>query len=231
MSTHETSRRDFIRVSAIAGGGLLLGLHVPSRSRLTRAIESLGERSERFAPNAWLRIGDDGIVTVIVDRSEMGQGVDTALPMLIAEELDADWSRVRVEHAPVDPVYANRLFGMQATGGSTSVRSSWQHFREAGAAAREMLVAAAATQWAVDPSTCSTAKGVVRHEGSGRSSTYGELASRAAALPVPKTPRLKSPNDFRLIGSRAKRLDVPAKVTGTWSSSNGGSGNWNADRQ
>ena len=123
MSNHDTSRRDFIRATMISGGGLLLGLRVPSRGRLTRVLESVGNAPAPFVPNAWIRLSSEGAITIVVDRSEMGQGVDTALPMLIAEEMDADWNRIRVEHAPVDPVYNNQLFGMQATGGSTSVRS------------------------------------------------------------------------------------------------------------
>ena len=215
MSANDTTRRDFIRAGAIAGGGLLLGFRLPGHSRLTNVLASLAPKDDPFAPNAWIRIGADDVITIVVDRSEMGQGVNTALPMLIAEELDADWSRIRVEHAPVDPVYNNRLFGMQATGGSSSVRSSWQHFREAGAAAREMLVSAAATQWGVDPVTCRTSNSVVRHEGTGRTCRYGEVAAAAAALPVPSKPQLKSPNDFKLIGTRVKRLDTPAKVNGS----------------
>ena len=215
MSANDTTRRDFIRASAIAGGGLLLGFHLPRHSRLTNTLEALAPTAEPFAPNAWIRIAADGAITIVVDRSEMGQGVNTALPMLIAEELDADWSGIRIEQAAVDPVYNNRLFGSQATGGSSSIRSSWQHLREAGAAAREMLVGAAAERWGVDPATCRTSNSVVRHEGTGRTLGYGELAAAAATRAVPTKPQLKSPNDFKLIGTRVKRLDTPAKVNGT----------------
>src|SRR5436189_3005821 len=124
MSANDTTRRDFIRASAIAGGGLLLGFRLPTHSRLTSALASLAPAAESFAPNAWIRIAADGAISIVADRSEMGQGVNTALPMLIAEELDADWNSIRIEHAPVDPVYNNRLFGMQGTGGSSSIRSS-----------------------------------------------------------------------------------------------------------
>jgi len=215
MSANDTTRRDFIRASAVVGGGFLLGFRVPSHSRLTNRVEALAPAAEPFAPNAWIRIAADDLITIVVDRSEMGQGVNTALPMLIAEELDADWKAIRIEHAPVDPAYNNRLFGMQATGGSSSVRSSWQHFREAGAAARAMLVGAAAAQWGVEPDTCKTSNGVVRHESTGRTLRYGELAAAAAARPIPAKPQLKSPNEFKLIGTRVKRLDTPAKVDGS----------------
>jgi isoquinoline 1-oxidoreductase beta subunit len=213
--TQTTSRRDFTRASAIASGGLLIAVRVPGTNGLRGIANAMAASADPFAPNAWIRLAPDGIVTVVVDRSEMGQGVDTSLPVLIAEEMDADWSKIRVEHAPVDPIYNNALFGMQATGGSSSVRSSWQHFREAGAAAREMLVGAAAERLNVDAATLTTSNGVVAHAATGRSLRYGELATAAAARAVPKTPRLKDPKDFKLIGTRVKRLDTPAKVNGS----------------
>ncbi len=214
MSANETSRRDFIRVSALAGGGFLLGVRLVPRSRVA-AQTVTGVAQADFAPNAWIRIAGDGTVTVVVDKSEMGQGVTTSLPMLVAEELEADWKQIRTEMAPADPVYNNTLFGMQATGGSSSVRSSWKSLRTAGAAAREMLVSAAAQRWGVDPQTCVARAGKVIHQPSGRSLGFGELAAAAALLPVPKEPRLKDPKDFRIIGTRVRRLDTPAKVDGT----------------
>lgn len=212
MTATTPTRRDFLRSSALAGGGLLLAFRLPAAERLATAAASL---AEPFAPNAWIRVAPDGVITFIVDRSEMGQGINTALSMLLAEEMEADWSMVRNEHAPVDPVYNNRAFGMQATGGSSSTPGSWKHFREAGAAAREMLVAAAARRWGVDPASCSAAKSTVTHGASGRTLRYGEIAAEAATMPVPSAPKLKEPKDYTLIGTRAKRIDTPAKVNGT----------------
>jgi isoquinoline 1-oxidoreductase subunit beta len=214
MSTNGKSRREFIRVSARAGGGFLLGVRLEPRTRFAAAQTPLVEAAD-FAPNAWIRIASDGTVTVMIDKSEMGQGVTTSLPMLVAEELEADWKAIRTEFAPADPVYNNTLFGMQATGGSSSVRSSWKSLRSAGAAAREMLVQAAAQRWGVDPASCTARSGEVSHQPSGRRLGYGELAAAAALLPVPKEPRLKDPKDFRVIGTRVHRLDTPAKVMGT----------------
>jgi isoquinoline 1-oxidoreductase subunit beta len=215
MSTHDQSRRDFIRVSALAGGGFLLGVRLQPRRRFAAAQSIAAAEAADFAPNAWIRIATDGTVTIVVDKSEMGQGVTTSLPMLVAEELEADWRTIRTEFAPADPVYNNTLFGMQATGGSSSVRSSWQSLRTAGAAAREMLIQAAAKSWNVDSASCTARSGEVIHQPSGRRIGFGALAAAAAALPVPKEPRLKDPKDFRIIGTRAHRLDTPAKVNGT----------------
>ena len=167
-----------------------------------------------FAPSAYLRIGADGEVTIVCGLSEMGQGVLTAIPMLVAEELDADWSRIRVEQAPADAAFANPVFGMQATGGSTSVMGFWEPMRKAGAAARAMLVAAAAATWGVPEAECGTRDGRVSGPG-GRSLGYGELVERAAALPVPAEPVLKDRKDFRLLGTPARRLDTPPKVDGS----------------
>jgi CO/xanthine dehydrogenase Mo-binding subunit len=168
-----------------------------------------------FAPNAWVRIDSDGTVTVIVDRSEMGQGVMTALPMLVAEELDADMSRVRAEMAPAARVYDNPVFRAQATGGSTSVRTAWEPLRRAGATARAMLVAAAAGQWGVPAAECATVRGEVIHGPTGRRLSYGALVAAAARLPVPADVPLKSPRDFCIIGTRVPRLDGAMKVDGS----------------
>jgi len=167
-----------------------------------------------FTPNAWIRIAPDGAVTVVIDKAEMGQGIETSLSMLAAEELDADFSRVDIEFAPVAPEYKNPVFGSQGTGGSTTIRGSWLPMRTAGAAAREMLVAAAAATWGVEPSTCQSEKGEVVHAASTRRIGYGALTARAATMPVPKTPKLKSPADFKLIGTPARRLDGAPKATG-----------------
>ena len=209
------SRRDFLRTGAAMGGGLILGFAVPGRSRAGGQDPSTkGGHGTPFVPNAFLRISPDGTVTVIVPQSEMGQGVDTSLPMLVAEELDADWSAVRFEQAPADKAYANPLLRMQITGGSTSIRSFWEPLRMAGATAKAMLVAAAAKSWGVEPGTCRAEKGKVLHKTSGRSMTYGELAVPAGALPVPETAPLKTPAAFTILGKPLHRLDTPLKVDG-----------------
>src|SRR5207249_8824916 len=166
-----------------------------------------------FMPNAFVRIGADERVTVIVNHSEMGQGVYTALPMLLAEELDADWSKVGFESAPVDPKYNHPVFGMQMTGGSTSVWSSFQQFREAGAAARAMLIAAAAEQWKVDAASCRTESGAV-FDASNRRLSYGQLAETAAKMAPPAKAPLKDPKNFKVIGKPLKRLDTSEKANG-----------------
>ena len=172
MNAPVMERRDFLKFTVAASGGLLIGIYLPTTSKLVRADE---KTTDGFMPNAFVRIGSDDRITVIVNHSEMGQGVYTALPMLLAEELDADWSKVGFESAPVDPKYNHPVFGMQMTGGSTSVWSSFQQFREAGAAARAMLIAAAAQQWKVDPASCRTDSGAVL-DGTGRRLSYGQLA-------------------------------------------------------
>lgn len=212
MSTlADVSRRDFLRVGAATGAGLVLAIYLPGCSRAPAAGTST---EPPFHPNAFLRIAPDDTITVVVGYSEMGQGVATAVPMLVAEELEADWSTIKVEFAPADPAYTNPLLGMQGTGGSTTVRGAWKPMREAGAAAREMLVAAAAATWGVDPSTCRAENGAVVSS-SGKRLSYGKLAAKAATLPVPKEPKLKDPKRRRLVGTPRKRLDAPAKVDGS----------------
>jgi isoquinoline 1-oxidoreductase beta subunit len=163
-----------------------------------------------FTPNAYLHIAPDGKITVVVARSEMGQGVRTSLPMILAEELDADWADIAIQQAG-----ASTLFGDQSTGGSASVRTTWDPMRQAGAAAREMLISAASQLWSVPASECVTDKGSVIHAASSRSATYGELVERAAKLAVPKEPKLKDPSQYKLIGKRMLRLDTPSKTNGT----------------
>jgi isoquinoline 1-oxidoreductase beta subunit len=201
------NRRDFIKVSALAGGGFAIGFALP-------ATQAFAAEAKAFAPNQWIRITPDNIVTVIVDKSEMGQGVYTGLPMLIAEELDVDWSKIRIEPAPAAKEYAHPWFGVQGTGGSTSMRAMWQPLRQAGATARAMLVAAAAQTWKVDPGTLSTERGSVIGPG-GKSATYGQLAARAASIAPPKDVPLKDPAAFKIIGRPLKRLDTPSKTNGT----------------
>lgn len=212
----DASRRDFLKGSALAGGGLLLGLYLPATARGAQPalpmFNPLAEAGD-FSPNAYIRVTPDDQVTLVVDKSEMGQGVMTAMPMLLAEEMDADWSRVHIEQAGSFDAYKNPQLGMQATGGSTSVRSSWLPLRRAGATARAMLVQAAARRWGVDPAACSVASGVVQGPG-GRHAGFGELAQEASRLPVPRDVRLKDPKQFKLLGRPLARVDVPEKTTG-----------------
>jgi isoquinoline 1-oxidoreductase beta subunit len=203
------TRREFIKTGALVTGGLVIAFTVPGARRYARAERT---RAAPFAPNAFLRVGSDDSVTVLLAHSEMGQGIWTALPMLVAEELDADWSKLRVEHAPAAPAYAHTVFGMQMTGGSSSTWSEFDRCRQAGATARAMLVAAAAQRFGVSPADCRTENGVVI-AGSQRA-RYGELAEAAAKLPAPKTVPLKDPKDWKLIGKPTKRLDTPEKITG-----------------
>ena len=210
MSALEMKRRDFLRFSLAASGGLLIGFYLPGKSKLALAED---QSSKAFMPNAFVRIGTDERVTVIVNHSEMGQGVYTALPMLLAEELDADWKKVGFEPAPVDAKYNHPVFGIQATGGSTSVWSSFEQLRQAGAAARAMLIAAAAQRWGVKPATLRTASGTVFDE-QNRRLTYGQLAEDAAKMTPPAQVVLKDPKTFKLIGKPVKRLDTAEKVNG-----------------
>ena len=204
------SRRAFLRAGAAAGGGLLLSFSLPAPTRPAKAA------AETLAPNAFIRIDRNGPVTLIVPQVEMGQGTYTSMPMLIAEELEVDLDQVRLEPAPPDDkLYSNSLIGFQCTGGSTSVRAFWDPLRRAGATARSMLVAAAAATWKVDPSSCRAQHGAVIHLPTGRKLTYGAVADKAATLPVPDNVALKTPQDFTLIGTPAKRLDSPEKVNGT----------------
>ena len=215
-SSHQVSRRDFVVVLASAGGGLLLGCRVGDRLQVKSSAAAAAPEPPLFAPNAFVGIDRDGRVTMISPQVEMGQGMYTSMPMLIAEELEVSLDQVRVEHAPPnDKLYANPLIGFQVTGGSTSVRAMYQPLRNAGATARTMLIAAAAQQWNVDPATCQAKKGTVSHPPTGRTLTYGALADAAAKLPVPAKVTLKSPKEFTLIGTPAKRLDSPEKVNGT----------------
>ncbi len=205
------SRREFLKAGALAGGGLVIAFAVPGTRRFAQAQPSI-RTGAVLAPNAFLRVGSDDSVTVLLAHSEMGQGIWTALPMLIAEELDADWSRIKVEHAPAASVYAHTAFGMQMTGGSSSTWSEFERYRRAGATARALLVQAAAQRFDVKPGDCRTANGVV--VAGNQRARYGELAEAAARLPAPKTVPLKDPTDWKLIGKRTKRLDTPEKITG-----------------
>ena len=173
-----------------------------------------GGAFQGFHPAAWFTLKPDGRVTVFVAKSEMGQGIHTALPMILADELEADWTQVDIEHAPVTPEYADPVQGSQVTYGSTSIRHLYEPLRKAGAAGRQMLVEAAAQKWNVSANECQASQGQVHHRGSGRSLSYGALAEAASALPVPDNPPLKEKEEFRLIGRAVARLDVPDKVNG-----------------
>lgn len=211
------SRRHFLVAGTAACGGLLLGWRIGGGRRGLGAAAADAAISDpaAFAPNAFIRIGTDGRVTLVMTQVEMGQGVYTSMPMLLAEELEVGLDQVQLEHAPPDlKLYTNPLLSDQVTGGSTSVRAFYHPLRQAGAVARTLLVAAAAKQWNVDPSSCRAERGVVTHSESGRTLAYGALAGEAAKLPVPDQIALKDAKDFRLIGTPAKRLDTPEKVNG-----------------
>jgi isoquinoline 1-oxidoreductase subunit beta len=209
------SRREFVTVLAAAGGGLLLGYRVEGAQRAASSATTAAT-SPGFAPNAFIRIGPDGSITLIMPQAEMGQGTHTSMAMLLAEELEVAPTQIRLEHAPADDkLYANPLFGEQITGASSSVREFYEPLRRAGATARTMLMAAAAASWNVDPASCRARKGVVTHAPTGRTLTYGVLAAQAAALPVPDKVALKDPKAFTLIGTPLKRLDTSSKVNGT----------------
>ncbi|HHQ48215.1 MAG TPA: xanthine dehydrogenase family protein molybdopterin-binding subunit [Acidobacteria bacterium] len=197
------SRRTFLALGLGAAGSLVLGCRLG-------AGDADGTSTTVFEPNAYLALGSDGTVTVWVPEAEMGQGVLTALAVLVADEAEADWKRVRVEQAPVDP----ERFGKMSTGGSTSVREGWKPLRLAGATVREMLLTAAASRLGVERATLRAREGRILHPASGRSIPYGELVEAAAGLPLPEHVPLKKPSEFRLIGTPVPRVDTPAKVTG-----------------
>jgi len=210
----QLSRRQLFYVGAAASGGFMLAWHFDA---LPRALAAAAKGSgPTFAPNAFIRVGSDGRVTLVMNQVEMGQGTYTSMPMLMAEELEVGLDQVHLEHAPPDDkLYGLPGFGIQVTGASTSVRLQYVSLRQAGATARTMLVAAAAQTWKVDPTSCRAARGTVVHSPTGRKLSYGALADTAAKMPVPAQVALKDPKDFKLIGTPAKRLDTPAKVNGT----------------
>jgi len=197
-------------------GGFLLAFHLPVRALApTEPVQPPDDTTGKFAPNAFIRIDTAGHTTLVMPQVEMGQGIYTGVAMILAEELDADFSSVVLEHAPANQkLYANPAFGIQATGGSTSVRAFWKPLREAGASARAMLVQAAAQQWQVDPASCTTSKGEVTHRESGRKLSYGALAAAAGSQTPPKDVALKDPKDFVIIGKPLKRFDTPDKANG-----------------
>jgi isoquinoline 1-oxidoreductase beta subunit len=214
-TTTHLHRRDFLKAGFVSGIGLLVACHLPVGMDSARLHASeTKSTSGSFAPNAWLRIGTDDTVTVMVNHSEMGQGITTALSMIVAEELEADWAKIRAEIAPAESVYKNPAFGLQATGGSTSVETCWDILRQAGATAREMLVTAASKAWGVASTECKCVEGFVVHAPSGRRLRYGELAEKAAQIPMPSKVPLKRSDEFKLIGKPFHRLDTRAKLEG-----------------
>jgi isoquinoline 1-oxidoreductase beta subunit len=214
-STRAAPSRRVVLQNGLAGS-FVLAFKWPLRAAPVNEPEQPpGQPDGQFAPNAFIRVDNIGKTTLVIPQAEMGQGVYTAIAMILAEELDADYAQVVIKHAPAsDKLYANPLFGIQVTGNSNSIRSFWDKLREAGAAARAMLIAAAAAQWQVDPASCSASNGKVTHAASDRTLTYGELADGAAKLPVPDKPKLKEPKDFTLIGKPLKRHDTPDKSDG-----------------
>jgi isoquinoline 1-oxidoreductase subunit beta len=194
------SRREFVAAGVAAGAGLVIGFYLPHGN----------SSGSTFAPNAYLKITPDGKITIVVARSEMGQGVRTSLPMILAEELDADWKQITIEQAG-----ASMLYGDQTTGGSASVRTTWDPMRKAGAAAREMLISAAALEWGVARSACKAENSAVVHSPSNRRLTYGQLAGKASAQPIPTDVPLKQAKDYQIVGKSVPRIDTPSKVDGT----------------
>ncbi len=208
MQHVENSRRDFLKVSSLAAGGLLMGVALPGQHSQANAAGLV------HTPNAWVHIADDNTITLLSARSEMGQGVYTSMPMLIAEELNIDVKKIQVAFAPPGKDYVNALLGAQLTGGSTSVRDGWLRLRVAGAQVREMLVSAAAQEWKVKATQVKAVDGVLMGPG-GRKASYGEMAAAAAKLPVPQKPAIKPASEFKIVGQRVPRLDTPSKVNGT----------------
>jgi len=207
MSTQDLNRRDFLKTTGAAGAGLVVAFHIPFGQEL--AAEALARR--HLEPNAWIRIGPDGLVHVVYDEHEMGQGSSTGFLKMVCEELNADWGKMIWEAVPTDPSSWVRTI---STGGSTTIRLGWEPIRKASAQAREMLRGAAAQRWGVDVDECSAVDHAVTHQGTGRTIGYGELAEEAASLPVPEAPPMKDPKDYKLLWQSTDRIDLPDKVTG-----------------
>ncbi|HEY8409970.1 MAG TPA: molybdopterin cofactor-binding domain-containing protein, partial [Pyrinomonadaceae bacterium] len=212
----ELNRRGFLRVSFAAAGGLFVSLYLTPRNALAQEgnPKPPPQQPKVYPPDAFVNIRPDGKIVIQVNRLEFGQGVHTGLPLVLADEMDADWTNVVAQLAPAADVYKDPLFGIQMVGGSGSIAHSFQQYRELGAKTRAMLVAAAAERWKTTPDKCRTEASVV-HGPAGQSATYAELASEAARQPVPATVRLKNPTEFRLVGKRVKRLDSSAKCDGS----------------
>lgn len=208
------NRRGFLRVSFAAAGGLMVSLYLPPNDVAAQEAPLPPQQPKVYPPDAFVNIRPDGKIVIQVNRLEFGQGVQTALPMLLADEMDADWANVIADLAPAADVYKDPVFGIQIVGGSGSIAHSFQQYRELGAKTRAMLVAAAADRWSTTPDQCRTEASVV-HGPNGKTATYAELASEAARKPVPATVRLKNPTEFKLVGKKVKRLDSAAKCNGS----------------
>src|SRR5438094_7829192 len=205
----EVNRRTFLRMSGAAARGLFLSLHLaePGHARQTPKAHS-------YPPAAFIHVRSDGKIVIQVNRLEFGQGVQTSLPMLLADEMDADWSQVIAELAPAADIYRDPLFGIQMVGGSGSIAHSFLQYRQLGARTRAMLVAAAATQWKVDPGQCRTQASVI-YGPNGQSAKYADVADAAARLPVPQEAPLKKDSDLKLAGKKVRRLDSRTKCDGS----------------
>ena len=205
------NRREFLKKSAVGSTGLMIGFYLPGKYQALAGVPP----KQGAAINAWVQIAPDDSVLLLIDKSEMGQGISTALSMILAEELDLDWKKIRTEFAPAAPQYFNPIFGMQGTGGSSSIRGSWEPLAKAGAAAREMLVATAAKRWGVAAEACHTENNAVVNTASGKSLGYGSLVEEAVKLPVPVNPKLKEAKDYKFVGKPTKRIDSEVKVDGS----------------
>lgn len=211
----EPGRRSFLKAGIVAGGALLLGFSLPTKSRAEERFNVPNDLQNGFQPNSFLKIAKDGKVTVVVGQAEMGQGVLTSLPMIVAEELEVDWKNVGFESAPADKAFINPLLGSQITGGSSSVKAFFEPLRKSAATVREMLISAAANTWNVAPETCVAEAGKIVHAASKRSIAYGDLLEKAALMTPNPNPKLKDPKAFKIIGKNMPRLDTPAKVNGS----------------
>jgi len=205
------NRREFLKKGAAGTAGLVIGFYLPGKYEARAGIPP----KEGSPINAWVQIAPDDSVTLLIDKSEMGQGISTALSMILAEELDLDWKKVRTEFAPAASQYFNPIFGLQGTGGSCSVRGSWEPLAKAGAAAREMLVTTAAKRWGIGVDRCKTEDSGVVNKSTGKRIGYGELVEEAAMLPVPVNPQRKNAKDYRFVGKATKRIDSTVKVDGS----------------
>ncbi|NNG11763.1 MAG: xanthine dehydrogenase family protein molybdopterin-binding subunit, partial [Halobacteria archaeon] len=215
MPELKLTRRAFLIRSAAAGGGLLVGFHLPAARKLAAEPLAAPTGEQAVEVNAWIVIQPDDSVVIRVARSEMGQGIFTALPMLVAEELGCDWNRVRAEYALASAnLKRDNVFGSMGTGGSRSIRGSQDYLRTAGAVARELLVGAAARRWGVPAGECRAENSVVTHSATGRSVAFGAVAAEAAGLEPPETVFLKEPDEWQLLGKPVARLDVPDKIAG-----------------
>lgn len=211
----DIDRRSFLKATIVAGGVLLVGINLPIRSKAEERFNLPVEPAADFQPNAFIKIAPDGKVTVVVGQSEMGQGVLTSLPMIVADELEVEWKNVAFEHGPAGQAFINPMLGSQITGGSSSVKAFFGPLRNSAASVREMLVMAAAGMWSVSPDTCKAVNGTVVHLPTKRIAKYGDLLAAAAKITPPTSPKLKDPKDFKFIGKPIKRLDTASKVNGT----------------